>query len=111
MPPMQPVNGESERDEATRRAAECFISRSCTYVKQIPRNHLAQTLEVISDAALDLTYLSELSSTGLLALLFLYSRVRPTPGLIYAEVKEILTVVPRIRSPSAGTLPAFVHPR
>ena len=48
MPPMQPLNGESERDEATRRAAECFISRSCTYVEQIPRNHLAQTLEVIS---------------------------------------------------------------
>lgn len=70
-----------EADEmVARRNVEAFISRSCTYVKYIPRSRLSECMELICPA-LDSTYTSECSQTGLLALLWLFCRVKPVVKL------------------------------
>ena len=51
------------------------ISRSVTYVRQVPRNRLSETLECVSPQ-LDATYTSELSMEGLLILLWLFCRIK-----------------------------------
>ena len=59
-----------------RQPADALISRSCTYVKQLPRNRLSETLEAVAPM-LDSTFTSELSLNGLLMLLWLFCRVKP----------------------------------
>ena len=47
-------------------AQDAFISRSCTYIKQLPRNRISETLEA-ADPSLDESFTSELSLSGMLA--------------------------------------------
>ena len=70
-------NGDAIQDEFNaRRNAEQYISRSVTYVKNMPRQYLALCMEFL-DPRMDMTYTSECSTNGLLALLWLYCRVKP----------------------------------
>ena len=59
------------------RQGDGVISRSVTYVRQVPRNRLSETLECVSHP-LDAPYTSELSMEGLLILLWLFCRIKPT---------------------------------
>lgn len=54
-----------------------LISRSVTYVRQLPRNHLGETLETLSGAELDAAVTAELTQDGLLMLLWLFCRIKP----------------------------------
>ena len=56
--------------------SDAAISRSCTYLKNVPRNRLSDCLERM-DASLEATYTAELSSNGLLALLWVWTRMKP----------------------------------
>ena len=47
-------------------AQDALISRSCTYIKQLPRNRISETLEA-ADPSLDESFTSELSLSGMLA--------------------------------------------
>ena len=58
------------------RLPDALISRSVTYVKQLPRNRVSETLEAV-DGQLDASFTSELSSDGYLIVLWLYCRVKP----------------------------------
>ena len=58
------------------RLPDMLISRSITYIKTIPRNRLSEVLESLSPS-LDSTWCAELSMEGLLALLWLYTRLKP----------------------------------
>lgn len=62
-----------------------LISRSCTYVKQLPRNRLSETLEAV-DGCLDSTFTSELTSNGLLILLWMFCRVKP--GVKISDLRD-----------------------
>ena len=52
------------------------ISRSCSYVRQLPRWMLQETLEFLNEN-FDATLVADLSVNGLLALVFLFARIRP----------------------------------
>jgi len=54
-----------------------LISRSVTYVRQLPRNRLGETLEALSGAVLDAAVTAELTQDGLLILLWLFCRIKP----------------------------------
>ena len=58
------------------RLPDALNSRSVTYVKQLPRNRVSETLEAV-DGQLDASFTSELSSDGCLIVLWLYCRVKP----------------------------------
>ena len=58
------------------RLPDALISRSVTYVKQLPRNRVSESLEAV-DGQLDASFTSELSSDGCLIVLWLYCRVKP----------------------------------
>ena len=77
-PPGPPPNEPNEPNDglSARRTVEMFISRSVTYVKNLPRQRLGEVLERI-DQRLDSTFTSECSPAGLLCLLWVYTRIRP----------------------------------
>lgn len=52
------------------------ISRSCSYVRQLPRWMLQETLEFLNEN-FDCTLVADLSINGLLALVFMFARIRP----------------------------------
>ena len=52
------------------------ISRSCSYVRQLPRWMLQETLEFLNQN-FDATLVADLTVNGLLALVFLFTRIRP----------------------------------
>ena len=54
-----------------------LISRSVTYVQQLPRNRMGETLETLSGAELDAAVTAELTQDGLLMLLWLFCRIKP----------------------------------
>ena len=56
--------------------SDAAISRSCTYLKNVPRNRLSDCLERL-DPSLEATYTAELTSNGLLALLWVWTRMKP----------------------------------
>ena len=56
---------------------DAAISRSCTYLKNVPRNRLSDCLERM-DKTLEATYTAELSTNGLLALLWIWTRMKPS---------------------------------
>jgi hypothetical protein len=58
------------------RLPDALISRSCTYIKQLNRNRISETLENV-DATLDASFTSELSLSGCLMVLWLFCRVKP----------------------------------
>ena len=57
------------------RLPDALISRSCTYIKQLPRNRISETLENV-DATLDASFTSELSLSGCLMVLWLFCQVK-----------------------------------
>lgn len=59
------------------RPVDQLISRSVTYVKQLPRNRISEALEQVS-AVLDSTFTAELSPEGCLTLLWLFCRIKPS---------------------------------
>lgn len=56
---------------------DALISRSVTYIKQLPRNRMSETLEAV-DSTLDASFTSELSVSGCLMMLWLYCRIKPS---------------------------------
>lgn len=77
--PIYPVvrpDDPAQEEFNARRQAENFISRNVTYIKNIPRQHLAVCMEYINPR-LDMSFMSECSANGLLALLWLYCRIKP----------------------------------
>ena len=64
-------------DYHTKMSPNCLISRSVTYVKNLPRNRISECLEKISPG-LEASYTAELSQSGLLCILWLYTRVKPS---------------------------------
>eukprot|EP00435_Cladocopium_sp_Y103_P032586 s1285_g8.t1 len=77
--PIYPVvrpDDPAQEEFNARRQAENFISRSVTYIKNIPRQHLAVCMEFINPR-LDMSFTSECSTNGLLALLWLHCRIKP----------------------------------
>ena len=52
------------------------ISRSCSYVRQLPRWMLQETLEFLNEN-FDATLVADLSVNGLLSLIVLFTRIRP----------------------------------
>lgn len=77
--PIYPVvrpDDPAQEEFNARRQAETFISRNVTYIKNIPRQHLAFCMEYINPR-IDMSFTSECSPNGLLALLWLYCRVKP----------------------------------
>ena len=72
----QPSNDPANDELSARRTVEMFISRSVTYVKNMPRQRLGEVLELV-DRRLDSTFTSECSPAGLLCLLWVYTRIRP----------------------------------
>ena len=73
--PAAPAEGAPEDFHSTL-LSDAAISRSCTYLKNVPRNRLSDCLERL-DPALEATYTAELSSNGLLALLWVWTRMKP----------------------------------
>ena len=73
------------------RFADSFISRSVTYVKNMPRQHLAICMEYVGPK-LELAFTSECSLQGLLALLWLYSRVKPCVKVL-SDLRSLPAVV------------------
>ena len=57
-----------------------FIGRGCTYVRQMGRGRLSECLEFISPV-LESGFTAECTSNGLLCLLWLYTRVKPSVKL------------------------------
>ena len=66
-----------ENDPAAALQDSGLISRSVTYVRQLPRNRLGETLETLSGAELDAAVTAELTQDGLLMLLWLFCRIKP----------------------------------
>ena len=64
-------------DDVHQQQVDGLISRSVTYVRQLPRNRLSETLECVSPQ-LEAAYTAELSIDGMLILLWLYCRIKPT---------------------------------
>ena len=64
-------------EDGHQRLANSQISRSITYVKNIPRNRISEVMEEV-DPSLDPAFSSELSTDGLLTVMWLYCRVKPT---------------------------------
>jgi hypothetical protein len=57
-----------------------FINRNTTAVKQLPRSRLSQCLEAIS-SHLESGFTAECTAHGLLCLLWLYTRIKPSVRL------------------------------
>ena len=67
----------ASEDFHTKMSPNCLISRSVTYVKNLPRNRISECLEKLS-STMEASYTAELSSAGLLTILWLYTRVKPS---------------------------------
>ena len=65
---------------------DMMISRSVTYLKNLPRARLSEGLELIH-ASLDTTFLAECSQGGLLCLLWLFTRLKP--GLRVSDLRTL----------------------
>ena len=74
--PAAPAGDGAPEDFHSTLLSDAAISRSCTYLKNVPRNRLSDCLERL-DPALEATYTAELSSNGLLALLWVWTRMKP----------------------------------
>ena len=64
-------------EDAHTRLPDAQISRSITYVKNVPRNRISEVLEEV-DPQLDPAFTSELTPEGMLTTMWLYCRVKPT---------------------------------
>ena len=64
-------------EDGHQRLANSQISRSITYIKNIPRNRISEVMEEM-DPSLDPAFSSELTTDGLLTVMWLYCRVKPT---------------------------------
>lgn len=91
LPPLPAVHEHDEEQWRAQRFADSFISRSVTYVKNMPRQHLAICMEYV-DPKLELAFTSECSLQGLLALLWLYSRVKPCVKVL-SDLRSLPAVV------------------
>ena len=91
LPPLPAVHEHDEEQWGAQRFADSYISRSVTYVKNMPRQHLAICMEYV-DPRLELAYTSECSQIGLLALLWLYSRVKPFVKVL-SDLRSLPAVV------------------
>ena len=87
MPNMFPQPEESSSSEDAPLAAAAApddgltpITRSYSLVKQIPRKHLQQTVFELMEE-LDSSWTADLSVTGLLAIVYICSRVKPPTPL------------------------------
>ena len=89
-PPQDPSDPQPEDGQPVvhQRLADGLISRSCTYVKQLPRNRLSECLEAL-EPALDASYTAELSSQGLLSLLWLFCRIKPA-----VKISDLRSLMP-----------------
>ena len=65
------------------------ISRSCSYVRQLPRWMLQEVLEFLNEN-FDATLVADLSVNGLLALIFLFTRIRPNVRVSELRVLALL---------------------
>ena len=72
-----PVNCAPE-DCRQRMSGDCVICRLVMYLRQMPRNRLGEWLESLSPGVLDATLTAELSCAGVLYLLWLFTRMRPS---------------------------------
>ena len=72
----QPEVPSVPMEDGHQRFANSQISRSYTYVKNIPRNRISEVMEEV-DPSLDPAFSSELSTDGLLTVMWLYCRVKP----------------------------------
>ena len=59
------------------RLGDALITRSATYLKNLGRNRLSDCLERMH-GQLDATYTAELSRNGLLVLLWVFTRIKPS---------------------------------
>ena len=81
-PPVQPAQSHEQTEVAAHmqqfpsEAMKQRVSRSCSYARQLPRWMLQETLEFVNEN-FDATLVADLSSNGLLALVFLFARIRP----------------------------------
>ena len=73
-PPGGPDDAREDVHEAM--PADAHISRSITYIRHLPRNRLSEVVEFCC-GALDATVTAQLSQHGMLALLWIYTRVVP----------------------------------
>ena len=64
-------------EDAHTRLPDAQISRSITYVKNVPRNRISEVLEEV-DPQLHPAFTSELTPEGMLTTMWLYCRVKPT---------------------------------
>ena len=74
--PAAPAGDGAPEDFHSTLLSDAAISRSCTYLKNVPRNRLSDCLERL-DPSLEATYTAELTSNGLLALLWVWTRMKP----------------------------------
>ena len=89
-PPQDPSDPPPEDGQPSvhQRLTDGLISRSCTYVKQLPRNRLSECLESL-EPALDASYTAELSAQGLLSLLWLFCRIKPA-----VKISDLRSLIP-----------------
>ena len=74
--PAVPATLDVDGPPVHQRIQDAAISRSCTYVKSFPRNRLADCLQGLCEK-LDAAYLAETTGPGLLACLWLFTRIKP----------------------------------
>lgn len=73
-PPGNPDDAREDVHEPM--PADAHISRSITYIRHLPRNRLSEVVEFCC-GALDATMTAQLSQNGMLALLWIYTRIVP----------------------------------
>lgn len=81
----QATSGQYELSEAMKQK----ISRSLTYVRQLPRWFLQEVVEYLN-ANFDSTLVADLSQHGLLALLYLFCRIKPN-----VRISELRCLIPK----------------
>ena len=72
------------------------ISRSMTYVRQLPRWFLQEVVEYLN-ANFDSTLVADLTQHGLLALLYLFCRIKPN-----VRISELRSLIPKDSSKRHG---------
>ena len=108
-PPPQPIAPQQEADESDNNdsstdSQDAKITTSASMMKGLPRVWLSTVVEKV-EPMLDSTYTSELSRVGLLALIWIWCRVKP--GVKISELRALPMIVALVLL-HAATISSFV---
>lgn len=88
-PELPPAIPAVVNDDVHQRCQDALISRSVTYLKQLPRQRLSECLEMVYPG-LDAVLTAQLSVNGLLCVLWTYTRM--VPSVKISDIRALICI-------------------